>query len=688
MSQTDLAPDPARAGCFRSLPLREEYRSDSADLIQDFYEPCLAIATSYDRAVGYFTSHGLALAARGLEVFASGARQMRLVASPMLSEEDLDAITRGLAARESLVERRLLEALRDGGDASHTLVLAWLIAESRLDFRIAVPRSGPGIFHEKAGLFHDADGCVVAFSGSANETVGGLVSNFEAIDVFFSWDGTRGRVERKAANFERLWTNETPDLDVLPLPAAVERELIRIAGQRPRGRSREEEPGQEPGTRTGFGAPAAVEPRPYQSAAIEAWFAAGGRGMLSMATGSGKTKTSLFAAVELFRRAATPPSLIVVTPFIHLVDQWAREIEAWGLRPIRCYEAAGSWETRAWEAVDSRRAGASNPICLVSTVATASGPRFLRLMDRLPPDVLFVADEVHHLGADQASSILSEAFPYRLGLSATPERWRDDAGNRVLDAYFGGVVFEFGIGAAIEAGCLSPYEYLPVLVDLEPDELEDYRLIMAEIDTVLAAKGDGFDATLRALLNRRSDVLNTARGKLDAVRRRVTDHPPDRTLLYCASREQMGAVSDLLRDRGTVPWPFTAEEDRATREQVLERFAAGAIPALVAMRALDEGVDVPATREAQLLASSGNPREFIQRRGRVLRISPGKTLATIVDYVVVPEIDARLSQEIVTKEVRRVLEFAGSAMNADAARQRIWGLLDRFHLLHLVGEHM
>ena len=149
---------------------------------------------------------------------------------------------------------------------------------------------------------------------------------------------------------------------------------------------------------------------------------------------------------------------------------------------------------------------------------------------------------------------------------------------------------------------------------------------MADIDGALAAKGEGFDAKVRSLLNRRSDILNTARGKLDAVRRRVTEHPPDRTLLYCASREQMGAVSDLLRDRGIVPAPFTAEEDRTTRQNVLERFAAGAIPALVAMRALDEGVDVPATREAQLLASSGNPREFIQRRGRVLRPSPGRLM--------------------------------------------------------------
>ena len=430
-------------------------------MIKDFYEPCLAVAASYDRAVGYFTSHGLALAARGLEAFASGGHRMRLVASPVLSEEDLDAIDWGLLARERIVERRLLEALRDGGD-SHTVALAWLVAESRLEIQIAVPRAGPGIYHEKAGLFHDADGCVVAFSGSANETVGGLVSNFEAIDVFFSWDGTRGRVARKAANFERLWTNDTPELDVMPLPAAVERELIMLAEQSPRGiapmRPRDPLPAARPGR---FAAPANVEPRPYQSAAIEAWFAAGARGMLSMATGTGKTKTALFAATELFGQQGKPPCLVIVTPYIHLVDQWAREIEAWGLRPTRCYEAGASWEVRAWEAVDSRRAGASNPICLIATIATATGPRFLRLADRLPADVMFIADEVHHLGADQGSSILRDAFPFRLGLSATPERWGDEVGNRALETYFGKVVFEFGIGAAIAARCLARMNTFP-----------------------------------------------------------------------------------------------------------------------------------------------------------------------------------------------------------------------------------
>ena len=98
---------------------------------------------------------------------------MRLVASPNLTAPDLEAMKRGIAARDDAVERRLLEALAESEPPPDNLVmLAWLVSERRLDIRLAVPRGGPGIYHEKVGVFSDLDGCRVAFGGSANETVG------------------------------------------------------------------------------------------------------------------------------------------------------------------------------------------------------------------------------------------------------------------------------------------------------------------------------------------------------------------------------------------------------------------------------------------------------------------------------------------------------------------------------------
>jgi superfamily II DNA or RNA helicase len=668
--------------CLRSAGIVEEYRTDTTNILRDFYLPALDCAVSYDRAVGYFTSEGLALAGQGLVAFRSHQGRMRLVASPVLTEEDLQAIRQGLEARTRVVEKRLLEALATGALASDNAVqLAWLVADGRLDIRIAIPRQGNGIFHEKCGIFRDTDGCQVAFAGSANETVGGLISNFEAIDVFFSWDSTATRVNRKVANFDRLWDDRTATLDVVDLPEAVTRGIVEVAQ-----RSSRPVPPKPPLRRRGFAPPANLALRSYQEEAVQAWEAADRQGILSMATGTGKTKTALSAAARLAAEAQSDLALIIVVPFIHLVDQWAQECEDWGLRPTRCYESSESWKATAWEAVDGRRAGARGPVCLITTIATSTGRAFLEVAGHLGgASTLLIADEVHHLGTERNSSILLESFPFRLGLSATPERWADEEGTRRLDEYFGGVVFEFGIGPAIGAGCLCEYVYEPLLVDLDLAELQKYREVIDDLERVREADEPGRAERLQELLRKRSLVLNTASGKLERVRQDIAARPPDRSLFYCASRLQLGATSDVLRESGWLPRAFTAEEGRGERERLLAAFADGTVPAIVAMNALDEGVDVPSTREAHILASSGNPRQFVQRRGRVLRPHPGKSRARIVDYVVVPEGEGDFERELTRREMKRVLEFAQTASNADQARDAIWHLLDRFDLIHLVG---
>jgi len=666
-------------GCFRELRIKEEYRTGAADVVRDFYIPLLSVAATYDRAVGYFTSDGLSLAAQGLGAFAVRDGRLRLVASPQLTEGDVAAIEQGLEARESVVERRLLQVLRDGAVKSSAMELAWLVAEGRLDLRVAVPTAGSGIYHEKAGVLLDADGCQVAFTGSSNETVGGLISNFESIDVFLSWDHNASRVERKAENFERLWENRTPGLSVMDLPTAVAKELVLIGERSPR-------PPQPPAVgRTVFNRPPAFEPRSYQTAAVEAWQRNGGRGILSMATGTGKTKTALTAAQRLSESLYRPLILVVVAPYVHLVDQWAEECARWGLRAVRCYESSRQWRDRAWEALDSYRAGATRPLCFITTTTTATLKPFEGLLARVDPEsALLVADEVHHLGAEKGATLLSDRFKYRLGLSATPSRWKDEAGTERLLEYFAGIVFEFSIGDAIANGDLCPYVYHPILVELANDELEQYREVIEELEDA-RARGNPSPEVIAALLARRSAVLNEASGKMDKLSAEVAARPPDHSLFYCASRLQLGAVSDILREAGVAPRAFTAEEDRHERAGLLAAFDSGSLPALVAMNALDEGVDIPTTREAHILASSGNPRQFVQRRGRVLRTHPGKSHARIVDYVVVPEGAGEYDRDLIAREMRRVLDFTETAMNADQARQSVFSILDRYELLHIVG---
>lgn len=674
-------------GCFRDLRLKEEYRSDTDDLSRDFVIPALQVAASYDRAVGYFTSDGLNVVGPGLKAFIARGARARLVASPHLTAEDVEAIESGLLARQDVVRRRLLDALAEAEPPPDSLVLlAWMLANDRLEIRLAVPRSGRGIYHEKVGVFTDHDGCRVAFGGSANETVGGLVSNFEAIDVFFSWDTTAQRVARKVANFEGLWNGETQNLFVMGLPEAVERELVTIAERHaPRVFEIIDPPSPRlPAVRP----PDGMVARDYQESAIEAWLSHGGRGILSMATGSGKTKTALGCVSRLLASEAGPPRPIVIVsvPYIHLVDQWADECRAWGLAPILCYESSRDWVPEAREALDT--AGLlDRTVMLITTIRTATLSAFQALLNEIADrNVLLVGDEVHHLGANQAATILRPEIRWRLGLSATPSRWNDEAGSDLLESYFGGVIFEFTLKQAIDAGRLVPYHYRPVLVELDRDELRAYRSVMERIESESSASDDGRSQRLVKLMDERARILDTASGKPSEVRRQIEGRRLTHSLFYCASRLQMGAVSDVLRSEGHVPMPFTAEEDRRTRAVTLAEFEKGLIPAIVAMRALDEGVDVPDTREAHLLASSGNPREFIQRRGRILRLAPGKESASLIDYVVAPVVGGALERRIVEREMTRVLDFASTSLDPDAARDAVWPILSGFDLIHLVGR--
>lgn len=672
--------------CLRNLGLQEEYRSDRDDLLSDFFIPCLDIATKYDRAVGYFTSSGLAAAGRGLSSFTARDGRARLVASPNLTADDVAAMSRGIKAREDTIARRLLDALAEAEPPPDNLVmLAWLVANRRLDVRLAVPISSPGIYHEKAGIFEDGDGCRVAFGGSANETIGGLISNFETVDVFFSWDTSLTRVERKVANFQSLWDGRTTNLSVLELPEAVEQELITISERHaPRVMARA-----RPVRRLGpMQPPPEFAPRDYQEAAVDAWISREGRGILSMATGSGKTKTALSAVARLLadQGSATATVVVVAVPYIHLVDQWADECKEWGLTPIRCYESSTSWLPAAQEAIDSATI-LKRPITLATTIRTATLPPFQRLLDLTAnQNVVLVGDEVHHLGAAHAALLLRPTFRWRLGLSATPRRWQDDAGTDLLESYFGGIVFEFSLAEAIAAGRLVPYYYEPILVELDREELKAYRDVMLRIEQVARERDEAGPDRLLKMLDERSRILNQASGKPTHVRDQIVGRRLSHTLFYCASRLQMGAVSDVVRAEGHIPRPFTAEEDRRTRAEVLGGFEAGQIPAIVAMRALDEGVDIPDTREAHLLASSGNPREFIQRRGRILRPAPGKVSARLVDYVVVPEGTGVFERQIVEREMTRVLDFAASSLEPDLAREAVWPILNGYDLIHLMGR--
>ncbi|MGW0477524.1 DNA phosphorothioation system restriction enzyme [Streptomyces coeruleorubidus] len=685
--------------------MESDYRSDRRNLVEDFYLPALASSTNYDRAVGYFAASVIATLGQGIDEFASRGGTLRIIASPYLEPADIKDIEDGYELREILRRaalRDLEQALEDQRAARGLGKLGRLVAAGRVDFKLAyVERRGRvGMYHEKIGVFRDGRH-IVAFKGSANETRSGLIGNFEAIEVYRSWDPRdTDRATRISKDFEDLWHNRTSILRVLPFTEAakviVERSAQATAGrydldELPTGGTPIATTPQPPtGT---LAIPQSLAVRGYQKEAVQSWFRNQGRGILRMATGTGKTLTALAAAAQLgslLRKNDDNISLlvIVVAPYQHLVDQWAKDIEWFGVTPLRAYESANKWSPRAHSLLQNLTLGGAPGGVIVTTNATFGGDAFQNLLDEYKGQLLFIADEAHNLGARHLRTQLPDKAQYRLGLSATPERWFDEEGTGALTDYFGEIVFEMGIGEAIRRGALCHYTYTPVLVELDDEEAELYAETSAKIARLIAAGTDlretaDRDSPLGRLLKKRADIIGHARGKLEILRteiekRRETSHQ----LIYCAEGKhpilyehgmdglrQIDQVMDMVgNDLHMTAARYTSETKRPERQDILRRFERNELQAISSMRCLDEGVDVPASRTAYLLASSSNPRQFIQRRGRVLRKAPGKKRADIVDFVVVPPagndaIQYETERSLLRREFARVEEFAHLAEN-------------------------
>lgn len=687
----------------RYCGIRDHYRSDTDDLVGDFFAPCLAVATRYDRAVGYFTSTSLALAANGLHTFAEGHGHIRIIASPHLNDDDIEQIELGYEYRK-VIEQAVLRELDSRVEIADPIVqrlgiLGQLIARGTLDIKIAVVRRGDrlALYHEKIGVFADHDGNKVAFSGSSNETASAFVDNFESIEVFRSWESSdKDRVSRISSDFASLWAGDTPNIELFDFPELGKQRLLALATmaiERGLGtRSSQPDAGVLLGGSTIAFAlprmPPGLSLRDYQRDAVRAWFGANGRGMFEMATGTGKTITALAAVTklaEVYDKQDRPLLAVVVAPQIHLVDQWAREAKKFGISPLCCYDDAKTWIDSA-HALTSGLAARTNGFgMLISTIRTLSRPPFQQVLLNYASPYVLVADEAHNLGTRSNLASLPQSAPHRLALSATPERWFDVDGTAALRDYFGDTLVELGLRRAIELGALCTYDYRPVLVPLEADESDRYAALSRQIARLIG-DGDGdIDASsnegLSMLLLRRAQLLSHATGKLAALRHEVVARKTlDWQLVYCAEgtapQAQVGAdrqvdqVLQLLgRDLQIPSHPYTAQESRAERARILDRFRHRELRALVSMRCLDEGVDIPDARVAYLLASSTNPRQFVQRRGRILRPASGKEAAEIVDFIAVPSGDMDISQErrLLSREVARFSEFAACARNAGEA---------------------
>lgn len=685
----------------RKLSLKRCYSSDSDDILRNFYLPALSASTQYRRLAGFFSSTALALAARGILGLVRNGGTMKLIVAPKLTRKDLEKISEFYSSPEDLVAEVMLKETDDLEEEfvrNHVFALAWMLAQKKLEIKVAIPldesgRTMPfedaektGIFHQKVGILEDANGDIVTFSGSINETARAWLMNVEEFKVFRSWeDSEREYAEADVKKFERFWDNKSPRAKVIEMPKAVKEKLVSIA---PDDISVIHFECWYTHTKR------RITLFPHQEEAIEKWISHEGRGILEMATGTGKTYTAMGCLERIWRKEA--PLIVVITfPRNHLLPQWEKAIQDFGFKcdGFVAVNREGNWKKRVHETfVDIELGYKKRTVVLISHDSFSS--EFFReeVSGAASYATLFViADEVHGLGAPKLKEGLLGCYRYRLGLSATPERYFDSKGTKELLEYFGGVVFWFTLADAVTTinpntgeTYLTPYEYFLKFVPLERDEVEEYLEFVSRIKALSARNEEKPDEEIEELIEqlrfKKAKIVKAARSKLRALEdvvEEVGTQNIHHTLVYC-DENLLDEVVEFFTKRKIIVHRFTMQESTrpekkygglSEREFLIREFGEGNYQVLAAIRCLDEGVDVPPAERAILMSSSGNPREFIQRIGRVLRRYPGKEKAVIYDMVAyipltfIPPEFRWVGKRLLDWEFERCLEIARCAEN-------------------------
>lgn len=696
----------------QDIEIKSEYRSLLDNVAKDFYIPLLQQAVSYKRAVGFFSSSALVEISKGISALVKNGGKILLVASPYLSAEDVEAIRKGYELRDNIIKKALVRELKEAKDVyekDRLNLLANLISDGILDIKIAFTEdeNKMGMYHEKMGIISDDFGNKVAFSGSMNESAAAMTLNYETIDVFCSWKGEQDRVAAKENAFASIWNDCEPNIRIIDFPNLKQEIIDRYKKATPNYDIDKHEFGEriyvlEEATkyRLGPDIPRNVQLHDYQIKAIDEWEKRDYRGIFDMATGTGKTFTGLGAIARLSERVSDKLAVIIVCPYQHLVEQWVEDIVKFNMNPIIGYSASSQkdWKRRLEDAIRDQKLKVRNKefFCFICTNATFSSDFVQTQIHKIRGNALLVVDEAHNFGAECLSKLLSEKFTYRLALSATLERHNDEEGTAKLFSYFGEKCIEYSLDRAIEEKKLTRYKYYPIIVTLNDDELRRYSELTYEIGKCLIKGKNG-----KVKLSEKGKILALARARLVAgaedkitkLEEYIRPYLHDRHILvYCGATKllrenqdfttvddedlrQIDVVTDLLGNKLNMKVSqFTSKEDVEEREILKREFADGdTLQALIAIKCLDEGVNIPKIKVAFILASTTNPKEYIQRRGRVLRLAEGKEYAEIYDFIALPRpLDdvpsltvEQMKKELslVKNELCRAEEFARIAMN-------------------------
>lgn len=671
------------------------------NLVEEVLIPSFQIAENVDCMIGYFSSASLTALAPGLATFIkNSSHQFRLIINPFLSRQDIEAIELGTRTPEEVAQSYWEELIiNENALQQHTLrCLSYLLFQRRIEIKIGLMKDA--IFHPKVWLFKKGDN-VLSVHGSSNMSNRGFLKNFEQLNTSCSWmDSTQKYTcEKLAYQFWRLWDKKDDDCFVVDASQAIKDSLLReYSPQNPPTEDdfiriykevenvdlvRTEPAEYNLPKRNEFVIPEWIlykdGPFKHQGEAVQAWIDSGHHGILEMATGSGKTITAMICAIFL-NQEEKPLLVVVAAPYIPLIAQWCEEISAFGVPPLNLTKFSGS-RNRSKQLQKIRRkisSKISDVEIIVVSHDTLCDSEFQGSISKFDCSKLLVGDEVHNLGRKEFINNPPTIFNYRLGLSATPVRQYDQEGTDVLQSFFGQSVYEYSLEDAI-GNCLVEYDYFVHPIYLTEEEMDTWHEITSKIKENFWRNTDtGPDDFLSKLYRDRRKLLETAENKLIKLNQLLDEQnlkEIKHTLIYATDKAptQLEDINSMLNQKGVLFHQLTAEEtsQREKCAEIIKNFQDGKIQILTAKRVLDEGVNIPEIQKAYVLASTTVKRQWIQRRGRLLRTSKntGKAHSEIHDFFVLPpgfdEVDLDSdSKKLVKSELGRIMEFANLARNA------------------------
>jgi superfamily II DNA or RNA helicase len=674
---------------FKELNLGLRYKTNSHDILNEFYEPVLKRSKKYRRAVGFFNSSILKEYVASIKDLVLNGGSIELIISPVVSKEDLETFKKINDNDSNDIIADWLGKLVSVDNKSMTAsqILFVLIRSNVLKVKIAVPVNNIGLFHDKIGIFEDKYGNSIVINGSNNETLGGLFLNHESFSVFKSWEsGQKEYVSLYTKDFETYWNKDDKNLKIYELNRAIEEKLFREIKDFKDLESLFENLEQENKTEKNIN----FIPLEFQEKAVEKLLK-NKKGIFKFATGSGKTKAAI-----LFMRLVEKDEFrffVIIVPDKALNNQWKNELSEYYPNVVQCFSDNQEWKNELKDSVEFFLNNKDKSEVVIVTQNTFIGTSFRQTLSKLNNEFIFIADECHNIATEKTLELLPDV-EYRLGLSATPENFYSESLTKRLFEYFNGIIYEFSLKEAIQINRLVKYFYYPIIVTLNDDEKNKYLDLTKKIVRKLGYDPDtkkGFitkDAEL--LLFKRSRLIYSASEKLDFLLENSKKLSKEgKLLIYCGatskntseelkdSNSQLQSVNMILGKLNITHAQYTKDESGEERINSLELFKSGSYKVLTAIKCLDEGIDIPEIERAIILASSTNPREFVQRRGRLLRVNPPhKKFAEIYDLVVI--VDEYNFSGLNNRELSRLLEYSSIAENIDNVRSEHSELISKY----------